>query len=228
MEQLHHHHEAPELEGAHAPPPNGRGKALEIATAVILSAAGLLTSWSSFQSVLWEGRQAAHYSAANILRTQASTAQLQADARRAIDVNLFSAWLNAEASGHKALANFYSSRFPPDLRKAFDAWMQTRPFTNPDAPPSPFHGHGVQWPGQEQAAKFGEQAEHEFEAGLQANRVADDFAQATVFFAITLFFGGIAQVFRYQAARMALLAVAVVACIVAVLRLAGLPWIRPG
>jgi hypothetical protein len=217
----------PEIPREHTEGREPQSKAVEVATAVVLSIAGLLTSWASFQSLLWEGRQSAHYSRANIIRTEASTAELQGNARQAIDVNLFSAWLQARMSGKDRLADFYSTRFPPELRTAFDAWMKTDPLQNPNAPPSPFHGGGVRPPGLDRARELGEQAAREFDAGLQSNRRADDFAQATVFFAITLFFGGIAQVFRFRAARMGLLAVAVAACIVAVIRVVGLPMIRP-
>lgn len=219
----------PEL--SHAAPDDssgGRSKSIEVVTVLVLSVAGLLTSWSSFQSLLWEGRQAAHYSRANLIRTKASTAELQADARRAIDVHLFSAWMAAKSTGKDKLAEIYRVRFPPELRTAFDAWMRTNPFENPNAPASPFSNGGVRPPGEQASGSLGEQAAREFDAGIEANRIADDFAQATVFFAIALFFGGIAQVFRFRSARLILLAVALAACIVAVVRLMGLPMIKPG
>ena len=36
------------------------------------------------------------------------------------------------------LADFYEQRFRPEFVPAFDAWQDTDPLTNPEAPPTPF------------------------------------------------------------------------------------------
>ena len=36
------------------------------------------------------------------------------------------------------LAQYYADRFRNEAKTAFNAWMATRPFENPDAPPHPF------------------------------------------------------------------------------------------
>ena len=42
--------------------------ALEVASAIIISIAGLGASWASYEAGLWDGDQAAHYTRANLLR----------------------------------------------------------------------------------------------------------------------------------------------------------------
>jgi hypothetical protein len=46
--------------------------------------------------------------------------------------------LAAHQAGDDKLANFYVERFPPELRKAYDAWIAQKPFENPNADPHPF------------------------------------------------------------------------------------------
>ncbi len=46
--------------------------------------------------------------------------------------------LATKQAGNEQLANFYVERFPPDVRKAYDAWLAQRPFENPNAAPHPF------------------------------------------------------------------------------------------
>src|SRR5437867_13324351 len=51
---------------------------------------------------------------------------------------MFMEVLAAKQAGNEQLANFYVERFPPDVRKAYDAWLAQRPFENPNADPHPF------------------------------------------------------------------------------------------
>jgi hypothetical protein len=203
-----------------------RADLLEILAAIILSIAALLTSWASFQSALWEGREAAEYSRAAIVRVHASTAALAAHSRRAVDVGLFMGWLNAKASGNERLAEFYRVRFPPELSGPFEAWLKTDPFGDPKAPKSPFDNGRVRPHDEAEARELGAESEKAFQAGVAANTIADSFQQASVILAITLFFAGIAQVFRMRGLRLVLLAVALLACIVGVVRMTTLPELR--
>jgi hypothetical protein len=53
------------------------------------------------------------------------------------DATTFNAWFGAYLTGDKDAIRIAEKRFRPDYRAAFDAWMATRPFTNPHAPPGP-------------------------------------------------------------------------------------------
>jgi hypothetical protein len=203
------------------------GKVIEIITAVVLSVAGLLTTWSSFQSSLWSGHQAAYYTQANAIRVRASTAALEGDARSMVQLNLFNAWLTAAASDNTKLADFYRARFPPELRGPFDAWLNTHPLTNPAAPPSPFGNAIIGRQGSEASRKLDAEADATFAEGQRARLTADSFERTTVFFAISLFFGGIAQVFGMQSVRLGLVVVAIASCAFAIFHLIGLPILKP-
>ena len=53
------------------------------------------------------------------------------------DTTTFDSWLDAHVSGNVKLAEAYERRFRPEYRTAFQAWMKTDPFRNPNAPPAP-------------------------------------------------------------------------------------------
>jgi hypothetical protein len=114
------------------------GSHADIASAVTLSIAGLLTSWSGYQAALWDGDQAAAYSQAGAIRTEASRREIQAGQFEGADVLMFTQWLDAEARGEARLAGFYEQRFRPEYRIAHAAWRAHHPLTNPAAPPTPF------------------------------------------------------------------------------------------
>jgi hypothetical protein len=202
---------------------DARAARLEVASAIVLSLAALASSWASYQSGLWDGEQAAHYSEANALRIEASRVALEGDALASAQLQLFNAWLEAKASGDDALAAFYEARLPAKFRPAFDAWLATEPLTNPAAPQTPFLMEGFQRPGKAQADALVAKADQTFERGQYANTVSDAFQQSATLLALALFFGGIGQVFKSDTARVALLTVAVLGLAAGLLRLFSLP-----
>jgi hypothetical protein len=206
----------------------GKDGWIEVVIAIVLSVAGLMTSWSSYQASLWDGEQAAHYSQANTMRVDSSNAKLAAESHRAIQITLFNAWLQAGASGDTRLANFYEARFPPDLKPAFQAWRALNPLTNPAAPDSPFAMPDYRPAGRERGEALSAAADKAFDEGQKANGVSDVYTQGTVFLAMALFFGGIGQVFTYRYVRIGLLAIAVLSCAVGFAKVITLPTLSPG
>ena len=207
---------------------DGRDNWVEIVIAVVLSAGALMTSWATYQAALWDGEQAANYSRANALRVVSTRVRLEADSRQAVEIALFSSWLEAQAGGNRDLATFYVDRFPPDLRPAFDAWIAQNPLKTPGAPLSPFALPIYKPGGAIEARKLEAQADATFEAGEEGNRISDLFTQGAAIMASAMFFGGIGQVFRIRPVRLALLAVAVVTCALGVIRIVTLPTLQPG
>jgi hypothetical protein len=203
-------------------------RSLETVTAVVLATAALAASWAGYQAALWDGEQAANYSRAEALRVQASTANLSANAHTAIDVQIFTAWLNAKAGGKERLAEVYRSHFRPQFGKAFATWMETRPLDNPEAAPSPFalpsYTAGLTAPSQALSAR----ADQVFNEGQRDNDISDDFTQATAVLAMALFFGGIVQVFKGHRVRLFLVGMSVVATALGLLRILTLPSLKPG
>src|SRR3954471_22036613 len=122
---------------ADAPPAPGRTWQ-ELVVTVLLVVAALGTSWSSYQATRWNGEQAAAAGRTSAIRISAARAQGLAQAQTQVDVATFIAWADANRQGDRRLAAFYVDRFRDEFTPAFDAWRATEPFTNPDAPPTPF------------------------------------------------------------------------------------------
>ena len=200
-----------------------RVDALEIASAIIISVAGLGSSWANYEAGLWDGEQAAHYSQANAKRVQATRVALEGDALEAVENHMFSAWLDAKARGDEQLAAFYQARFPAGMKPAFNEWLGQQPLKNPSAPPTPFATTAYQRPGLAQSQKLDQQADETFNKGQYANAVSDAFEQGSTVLALALFFGGIGQVFKMRTTRMILLVIAGVAVVGGFLRLFSLP-----
>jgi hypothetical protein len=196
---------------------------LESAVAIVISVAGLGTSWSSYQAALWNSRQAVHFGSAGALRTDASRAALDAGMSRAIDIGLFSAWMDAKASGDDALAASYERRFTPVMRPAFAEWLSQQPMSNPRAVGSPFMLGSYRQPQLAQADALGKQAEKEFEDGMKANAYSNAYTRSAVILALSMFLGGVGQVFRRPGVRILLATCAALACAYGVTRIFGLP-----
>lgn len=111
---------------------------MEVVSTVLLALATVATAWSGYQATRWSGEQAQAYSRANAARLESTRASNLANTQLLIDVTTFSQWTNAYARGETALAAFYFKRFREPFRPAVDAWIKTKPLTNPEAPLTPF------------------------------------------------------------------------------------------
>src|SRR5437667_12630291 len=55
-----------------------------------------------------------------------------------VHTSMFMQLLAAQHAGNEQLASFYAERFPPDVKKAYDAWLAQKPFENRAADAHPF------------------------------------------------------------------------------------------
>ena len=96
----------------------------------------------------------------------------------------------------------------PDYRVAFDAWLNTDPFSNSAAPAGPTLMPQYDNPLFDRAARLNARAALAFEEGTAARETADQYVRDTVLFATVLFLVAVAQRFRVRGARMVLTAIA--------------------
>jgi hypothetical protein len=198
----------------------------ELLAAILLSIAALLTSYAGFQGELWDGEQATNYALAEQTRTTASTHEMIAGQHNGVDAMIFTQWLGAYTSNNEALAKFYRARFRPEFRTVFEQWIATRPLTNPNAPPTPFHMPGYLDQSTQAAKATERKANQYFASGQRANNISDVYGQATVIFALALFMGGITQTFDTRKTRIMLLSLSAFCTLLGVVRIFGLPAIR--
>ena len=132
---------------------------IEVVATVLLALAAVATAWSSYQSTRWNGEQAKGAARVNALRIDAARAQGLAQSQTQVDIETFIQWANAYAHDDQPLEDFYSERFRAEFRPAFDAWLATKPLTNPDAPPTPFAMDEYQLAARAEADQYDAQAE---------------------------------------------------------------------
>jgi len=186
---------------------------------VLLVVAALGTSWSSYQATRWNGEQAKAASRTNAIRIEAARAQGLGQSQTQVDVATFIAWANADRTGDQQLADFYVDRFREEFKPAFEAWMATDPFTDPDAPATPFAMPEYQVGSGEEAAKLDAASE------LSAAEVRTDIQRSSnyvltvVLYAVVLFFAGVSTRIRNRRLRWVL---TVAGCLVLV---TAITWI---
>ena len=121
------------------------------------------------------------------------------------------------------LANFYVERFPPDVRKAYDAWVAERPFENPKADPHPFVPNLYEVRGTREAAEANAKAASNLHAARSAGNTSGQYLANTVLFATVLFFASASGKFEQRRVRVVAFAFAVAVFVFAVMRTAMLP-----
>jgi hypothetical protein len=178
-------------------------KALEIAEIAVLAIVAIATSYSGFQGTKWGGEQARLYGLASTTRFEADAASTLGGQQLVADASFFTAWLQAHAAGDAKLESMLVQRFTPEYADAFQQWLATDPFTNPDAPADPGYMPGFANPSMTKAAQLNDQASVYFAAGTIARETANKYVRQTVLFASVLFLVAIAQRFRLRGVRIA-------------------------
>jgi hypothetical protein len=173
-----------------------------------LAIAAVATAWSGYQAARGDGHQSVLYAESSRARFQADAASTLGGQQLVADPSMFTAWLQAKGAGDSRLQAALVRRFTPEYRSAFQEWLKTEPFTDPDAPPGPGCMPQYRNPQLEKAEQLNAQASHDFEEGTAARETADRYVRVTVLFALVLFLVAVAQRFRTRGVRIGANAVA--------------------
>jgi hypothetical protein len=172
---------------------------IELLSAVLMAAATIATAWSAYQSSLWSSKYSSHKSQSTTAIVRVGKLSNLALQRTSVHVNLFVQWVAAVNKGDTRMADFLLVRFPEPLKAAASAWRATNPFTNPEAPASPFDMPEYVLRERSEADRWEEIANRESAAGDTASEIANRYLMFTIIFASVLFFAGISGKFRWQA-----------------------------
>jgi hypothetical protein len=151
---------------------------------------------------------------------------LQATQLQTLDLGFFTTFVEATFRGDKKLADFALMRFRPEARRAVDAWLQTDPFNNPNAPVRPLAMAEYASPEREAAKRADEEQARMLAAAQQASRSSDEYVLLTVRFTAVLFFGGIVSTFESQRLRTGVFLLAVALFTLSTIVMATLPICR--
>lgn len=163
---------------------------VEVVSTVLLALAAVATAWSGYQSTRWNGEQAKASSRTNAIRIDAARAQGLAQAQTQVDVATFTQWVDAYARRETELADFYFKRFRDEFGPAVDAWLATRPLTNPDAPLTPFAMPEYRLASAAEAERLDAEAEASAATVRRNIQRASNYVLGVVLFSVSLFFAG--------------------------------------
>ena len=180
---------------------------VEICEAIVLATVAVATAWSGYQAARWDGRQAERYGTASAIRIQADEQLTLGGQQKLLDVATFNTWIQAKRDGKEGLAALYVRRFSPEFKGAFDAWLATHPFSNPNAPPGPSFMPQYDNPLIDQGNAMNDEATAIFAEGTEARETSDDYIRTTVVLATVLFLLALSQRFRVRGVRIAVLIV---------------------
>jgi TRAP-type C4-dicarboxylate transport system permease small subunit len=183
----------------------GRRDWVEIAATVLLALAAVATAWSSYQAARWNGEQSKASSANNRTRIQAARAAGLANAQTEIDVATFTQWVDAYALGRRELAAFYRKRFRLEFKPAVEAWIATRPLTNPSAPLTPFVMPQYRLAARTEAERLDARAEGLSAAVRRDIQRSTNYVLGVVLFAVALFFAAMCTKLTSPSMRIAAL-----------------------
>jgi hypothetical protein len=179
---------------------------LELGATLLLALAAVATAWSSYQATRWNGEQAKTASRVNKARIDAATASDLANSQTQVDIATFIQWIDARAQRRAELEGFYRTRFRPEFRRAFNAWIATRPFDSADAPPTPFAMEEYQLAARDEADRLDAEAERLAAEVRRDIQRASNYVLGVVLFAVALFFAGISTKLSTRGPRVAMLA----------------------
>ncbi|CAG0942877.1 hypothetical protein BROC_02042 [Candidatus Brocadiaceae bacterium] len=186
---------------------------IELATTIIIALATVASAWCAYQATLWGGIQIFQLSAMNALGRKGSEQTIYAGQMRMMDGILFIEYIKAKKRHEDFLADFFYHRFRPELKRATDAWLATKPFQNPQAPPHPLVMEEYSPASEQEAKRLSEESAQKLEDARQANQNSDNYIMLTVLFASVMFFGGISTQLETPRYRITLLAIgALVLC----------------
>jgi hypothetical protein len=187
-------------------PSEGSGRKLtEFVAAVVLGAAALLTAMSAYFSSQKDGDATTAYTTSSQLLNDANFFFSQGNNDFTYDQQLFLQYVLSISEENTAAAEYIRTTLMNENLVAAVEWWEDdedaeTPFDEHDA--NPYVSDNLAT-----ALELQEQSEAAFEEGATADEKGDRFELAAILLAVTLFFGGIATLFRPAHLTVALLVV---------------------
>lgn len=217
----HAKHAGPHGEGGHH-----TDRLITVLEAALLSVVTIVAAWSGYSAAKWGTESSLKLAQASATRTEANRAFEESLTFRAEDASMFNAWFGAYVAGNENDMRVAEKRFRPEYRLAFEAWLATDPFTNPDAPAGPQQMPEYKPTGEALSRKLDQEADALYLEGHDAGETGDDYIRTTVILASVLFLVGISTQLPIRAVRYGLIAVGgtlLLIAAIAIVRLPGLP-----
>ena len=170
---------------------------VDVASVVLISLATVVTAWCGYEAARWTALETRSYNDASSLRVQAAVSEGRSNTLQTIDVATFLEYVRAVATHTTGEQNFIYKRFRPEMRRAVDAWIATKPLTNPSAPSSPFAMPQYVLKTTQEAERLNALSSQRFVEATQSNERSDWYVRLTVIFAAVSFLAGISTRFFF-------------------------------
>ena len=208
---------------AENPTESPQRKWIEPVVAVLMALTTICTAWCSYESATWTRVSNRLMNESNALERRAAQIEVQGNQALIVHTAMFMELLAAQHAGNEQLASFYAERFPPDVKKAYDAWLAQKPFENRAADAHPFVPNLYKVRGTAEAAAARADSARRVAEARQAGNRSGQFLANTVLFAAVLFFAGTAGKFEQPRVRLSAVAFGVVVFVFAVIRMLLMP-----
>ena len=180
----------------------GRGK-IELLAAILLGLAGLLTAYAAYYGGLAGGDAVKGYSEATISRNEANSFYSDYGTKVAQDTNVFLQYQILVEQGNDDVADVVRERlFSPELETAYAVWNE---LTGDADVPTPMDTDAYVV---DEFASYQEQFDlstQQFNDAAAIDDQSDNLDLASIFLAVSLFFAGIAALFKINKLSYALL-----------------------
>lgn len=198
-------------------------KQIEIWETIVVVLATLATAWAGYEAGKWNSLTTALSFQTTAMQIEANQLLSRAHQLRAIDVGLFTNWVNAFGTNNMPLADFYRARFRDEFRPAFDSWIATRPLENADAPDSPFEMTAYRLSIQDEAETLIEDAGRLRQKVDYAASIGDSYTLSIVILAGALLLAGVANRFQWTELRVVVVIAALLVLLLSVVNIIRLP-----
>jgi len=169
---------------------------LVLVGALLLSLATVATSWCAYQSARWSGVQTVQFAESNGDRTKATTAYTIGAQTAAYDATVTIELVNLYFDQDWEALEFMTQHMArPEYLPAIEAWVNTNPIENPDAPKTPLDmpEYNNEW--LDAGDELMKSSEKKTALAKASNQKSDNYVLLTVMFASVLFFAGISSKF---------------------------------
>ena len=189
---------------------NHKSYKIDLAYAAILGLTVIVTAWCGLQHELWGSMLTFELKQANTAHREFTITELKERQLFMLDVFVFTKYLEAEHDNNKELADYYKRNFRPEMMKAFDAWIATDPFNNPNSQ-TPFDMQEYQLPSDsEKANNFLKIADEKSENADKISTIASSYVFFTTVYAGISFLEGIGRVFPSKKIQMVFLIMGII------------------
>jgi hypothetical protein len=178
---------------------------VELTAAILLGIAGILTAFAAYKGSLADGNALQGYTKSSRTTADANGFYNDYSSTYNADKALFTQYQLQVELGNQDIADVIKANmFSIELEAATDEWLQI-PADTDGAPATPLDADFYTIEALDEATALYEQAEAEFAEASEIDDQGDNFDLAGVFFAISLFFAGIAALFKVRSLQVAML-----------------------